>query len=47
MLLEQPFCKDRDGSPDIQEGRLMGYADAAAVKKTFRKKQAGLLKVLF
>lgn len=47
MLSKQPFCDDRDSSQDIGEGRLMGYADAYAIKKTFRKKQVGLLKVLF
>lgn len=47
MLLKQPLYNDRDSSQDIREARLMGYADAYAIKKTFRKKQVGLLKMLF
>jgi len=47
MLLKQPLYNDRDSSQDIRVVRLMGYADAYAIKKTFRKKQVGLLEVLF
>lgn len=47
MLLKQPLYNDRDSSQDIREARLMGYADAYAIKKTFRNKQVGLLKMLF
>lgn len=47
MVLKQPLYNDRDSSQDIREARLMGYADAYVIKKTFRKKQVRLLKVLF